>query len=177
MTAAISKLPPPAMAVLAIAALWWLSQRRAVGGTVRPWPVYGTEGALQNKAVQAYRVPPSGVLPASASPLQGVLSLASGLFNRTPSASSVALEKVVSGYGQGGPSLGYYGSTNNPSFTSPGQTVRPDGYDPAYIPDAAGESQAQLYVLNNPTEFLSNPPPVYAYNSGVDNSGGWLDNQ
>ena len=67
MSAAITKPPPIVLGILAIGALWWLSQRRAVAGGLATsrtgTPIYGTEGALRNSAAQRYLVPVSGTVP------------------------------------------------------------------------------------------------------------------
>ena len=179
---ALSKIPPPAMALLAVAGLWWLSQRRASAapGQVaqRPYPVYGSEAALQNPAVRAYQVPVSGVLPvAQSSPLQALLAAGAQLFTGGRSVSPVAVQNAVGQYASGGPSMGYYGSPNNPSYVSEGQIIRVPGYEPGFVPDSAGEAEAQAYILQNPDAFLSTPPPTYIFNSGTDAYSGYLDNQ
>lgn len=163
----ISKPPTLALALLAIGAFWYLSQRRAVAATVTG----NTPGALQSGAVQRYYIPPSGITPAAPSPLQSVLSLASQLIGR-PSAAAGAggASNLVSAYANGGPSMGVYGLDQ--------AIVRAADYQPTYTPDAQGEAAAQAYYLSNPDEFISNPPPILAYSDGsVGSTGGWLDNQ
>lgn len=168
------KLPPPALAVLAIGAIWWLSQRRAVAGLNRVTgnPTYGRQRAVSNGATQRYMIPPSGITPAVGYPLQSLLSFASGLIGRpAASAAGVAtLAQTASAYGQGGPSTGVYGID--------AAMVRPANYQPTYTPDAQGEAAAQAYYLSNPDEFISNPPPLIAYTQDqILTTGGWLDGQ
>lgn len=76
-----------AIALLAIGAIWWLSQRRAAAQ-----PLYATPtGANANAAVQRYYLPPSGVVPnVPATPLQSVLNFASSLIGRGASGAAQA---------------------------------------------------------------------------------------
>lgn len=123
----IAKPPTSALIVLAVAAFWYLSQRKAAAGT----PIYGTQGALKNRAVQGYAVTPSRTVPVTgasgvaASLLQGVAGLFSGV--RLGGAAGLpAVESAANAYGFdavqpgtelenayqfGGPSMGVYGST------------------------------------------------------------------
>lgn len=176
------KIPPPALAVLAIGALWYLSQRRALGGTVTGNPAYGTQGALGNGAVRLFGVSPSGVIPATSNPITAALGAISSIFGRTPAsvppAAAMGIDQLAAAYGQGGPSAGYYASTTNPAYRAAGEIVRPADYVPSYNPDTQGEAAAQSYYLSNPDEFISNPPPILAYSDGnVGSTGGWADQQ
>ncbi len=115
--AAAIKPPPVALALLAIGAFWWLTQRRAVASTVTGNPIYGRDGALINPAVQRYQVPPSGVIPATpATPLQSVLQFATQLISSNRSAPTVPASgtgpiDIAEAYSHGGPSTGVYGAT------------------------------------------------------------------
>lgn len=171
MTAA--KIPPEVLAIMAVAGLWWLTQRRPVSAAM---PLYGPQPAsVSNGAVQRYTIPSSGIVPAAPAPtpLQSVLSFASQLIGRpsTPAASSTpATAGLVRAYSMGGPSSGVYGVDE--------AVIRPADYVPTWTPDAQGEAAAQAYYLSNPDEFISNPPTLYntAY-SGIDPDGGYLDNR
>lgn len=177
------KLPPPALAVLAIGALWWLSQRRAVAAPVTGNPAYGQQAGLANGAVQRYNIPPSGITPSVASnPIAAGLQLLAGLVGssntwRLSSGASVPVTPVSampdasqSPYRFGGPSTGVYGIDQ--------AIVRPADYQPTYTPDTQGEAAAQAYYLSNPDEFISNPPTLYNTSySGIDPNSGWADNQ
>ncbi len=165
--------------MLAIGGLWWLTQRRTVSATGnRTNPACGTEAALRNRAVQAYNVRPSGTTPVlSSDPVGALIAVGARLFSGGASVSPVALQRTGSAYGQGGPSTGYYGSTNNPSYVAAGEVIRAPGYEPGFVPDTQGELEAQAYVLQNPDLFVSNPPPTYTYNPGIDPNSGYLDNQ
>lgn len=176
---AIAKPPPLALAVLAIAGIWYLTQRRAVASTVGT-PAYGTQGALQNGAVRLFGVSPSGVTPATTNPIVAGLNAISSLFggSRTssagvPAAAAQGIEQLAAAYGQGGPSAGYYASTSNPAYRAAGEIVRPEGYTPSYTPDSQGEAAAQAYYLSNPDEFIANPPPTVYSNDTT--TTGWLD--
>ena len=166
-----TKIPPTLLAVLAVGAVWWLTQRRA--GAV---PLYGNApAAASNGAVQRYGIGPSGITPAvpAPTPLQSVLSFASQLIGRPSSSSSSstpATAALARAYAQGGPSMGVYG-------VDTGEVIRPIDYVPPYIPDSQGEAAAQAYYISNPDEFISNPPSVYNTNAGVDAESGWLDRQ
>lgn len=170
----ISKPPTLALALLAIGAFWYLSQRRAVAGTVSGAMPYGpTQNALQSGAVQRYGIAPSGITPATPTPLQSVLTFATQLIGGGRTASSGgagAASSLAQAYSYGGPSSGVYGLDAG--------IVRAADYQPTYTPDSQGEAAAQAYYLSNPDEFISNPPPILAYSDGsVGSTGGWLDSQ
>ena len=162
---AIGKLSPSMLAVLAVGGLWWLTQWRTVSATGnRTNPAYGTEAALRNRAVQAYNVRPSGTTPVlSSDPVGALIAAGARLFSGGASVSPVALQRT--------------GSTNNPSYVAAGEVIRAPGYEPGFVPNTQGELEAQAYVLQNPDLFVSNPPPTYTYNPGIDPNSGYLDNQ
>lgn len=171
------KQSPVAMGLLAIAALWWITQRRAVAGTVTGNPAYGSQGAVQSGAMQRYLVPPSGTrLPAQQSPLNSLLAAGLQLLGRNSAKSAAAAysnggpssgvygvepaqnaygfdapqpgQDLVNAYSFGGPSMGVYGSTG-------ADLVRPLGPDRAYYG-----------TIVDPATFTGDP-----YNDG----GGYLD--
>ena len=186
MSAAIAKLPPPVLAVLAIGVAWWLSQRRAVAGSsgvgqgTRPgMPFYGQQAALAQTNRGAF-TPPSGILPPT--PVQSGLAFLSGLLGsnkRADGQPGVPGNAVPRGaYAQGGPSTGFYGAPTNPNFTSPGEIGREVGYAPVWTPDTQGELAARQYYLDNVDQFEALPPTIVltgGYNGGV--TDGYLDNQ
>lgn len=166
------KVEPVLLAVLAVGAVWWLTQKRTGAAA----PLYGpSPSSVSNGAVSRYGIRSSGIVPAAPAPtpLQSVLAFASQLIGRpsTPAASSTpATAGLVRAYSMGGPSSGVYGVDE--------AIIRPADYVPTWTPDAQGEAAAQAYYLSNPDEFISNPPTLYntAY-SGVDPDGGYLDNR
>lgn len=171
--AAMPKFPAPIVVLLAIAAAWFLTQRRAGaaqgGGGVTPAPTWGNQEALRNPAVQAYRVPINGAVPAVSAPgdpLSAFLGFMGSVIRPSASTPGISASRV--------PLVSVADAAAAPTY---GGIIRPAGYEPQYIPDQRGEAVAQAYALEHPELFVSNPPPTYLYNSGVDPDAGFLDNQ
>ena len=179
---AIAKPPPMVLGVLAIGAPWWLSQRRSAaasaGGAPAPrTPVYyGTQGALSNPTARGYLVPPVGAIAPATNPMTNLVNAAGTLLGNVirgttaqPVMTSAAVDRLKEAYSYGGPSTGVYG-VEQPILRAP-------DYAPVYTPDVEGESAARAYYLANSDAFAASAPPDYAYNNGIDQYGGWLDNQ
>lgn len=159
------KLPPPLLAVLAVGAVWWLTQRRAVAASG-----YTASPASSSATAQRYMVSPNSpgtsAQAAPVTPLQAGLQFLTSLVQ--PATPRQASTNLAAAYSLGGPSTGVYGVDAG--------IVRPADYVPTYTPDTAGEAAAQAYYLSNPDEFIANPPVYYTPYTG-DNSSGWLDSQ
>lgn len=174
MSKTLSNLPPPVLAILAVGAVWWLSQRRAqaapMAGRPMPTPTYGTEAAVA--AGRPSLISPSGVVPqAATSPVSAFLSFAQGLIGRGPQPTPAIRPPSAEDYRFGGPSVGVYGEP-----MTPGQVPRPAAYVPTWTPDTAGEAAASEYYLAHMDEFASQPSPVY-WQEPVPTTGGWIDQQ
>lgn len=174
MSKALSSIPPPLLAVLAVGAVWWLSQRRAAAAPgasyARPLPAYGTGAAVA--AGRPSLVSASGVTPAvPASPLSAFLGFAQGLIGRSPQPTLAERPPAAADYAYGGPSVGTYGAP-----MAPGQIPRPDTYVPTWTPDSAGEAVAQEYFMTHADEFAAQPSPVF-WTEPVPTTGGYLDSQ
>ncbi len=169
MSAALAKPPPAVLGILAIGALWWLSQRR--GATARTGnPAFGTEAAVQSPATRAYLIRSSGTAPTAPNPLQSLLSAGLALIGRNPNATpGIAPQNAVSGYSYGGPSTGVYGappqatqdlvntySYGGPSMGIYGNTAGNSG--------PSGLSQDYYGVITSPDTFTGDP-----YNDGGGN--------
>lgn len=172
MSKVLSNLPPPLLAVLAVGAVWWLSQRRAAAAPgasyARPLPVYGTEAAVV--AGRPSLVSASGVTPVAANPVSAFLGFAQSLIN-APRPTMAERPPAAADYAYGGPSVGTYGAP-----MAPGQIPRPESYVPTWTPDTAGEDAARDYYLSNMDEFAAQPSPVF-WTEPVPTTGGYLDSQ
>lgn len=150
------KPPPIALALLAIGALWWLTQRRAVAGTGNP--VYGQQAAITNPAVQRYNVPPSGVIPGTpATPLQSVLQFASSLISSNrgagaPATSPSPAREIAQAYSYGGPSTGVYGATDTTrlaqAYSYGGPSTGVYGVDP--VPSSLTSMASSPWTISQP---------------------------
>lgn len=174
MSKALSNLPTPMLAVLAVGAVWWLSQRRAgaaPASSSSPRPVYGTDDATRYGS--ATMVSPSGVVPA-VNPLSAVLGFALSLLGRAtaPKAQPIAdRPPEAADYRFGGPSVGVYGAP-----MAEGQIPRIGDYVPTWTPDSTGEAVARDYYLTHLDEFAASPSPIF-WTEPVPTTGGFLDSK
>lgn len=153
--AAAIKPPPIALALLAIGAFWWLTQRKAGAAAVTGTPQYGQQGALVNPAVQRYQVAPSGVVPQQATPLQSVLQFASQLItsNRSaPASAGASSTNIADAYRYGGPSTGVYGASEidkmQQAYSYGGPSTGVYGVDP--VPSVLTSMIANPWSLAQP---------------------------
>lgn len=176
MQAASMKLPPPLLAVLAVGAVWFLSQRRASAAQPSVRPVYGTEGALRNGAVRSYQVPPAGYLPQAGNPLAAGINALASLFTRTTQAPRIggAADQVTAPMtpAQADAALAAFDAATGAGA----EVIRPADYVATWTPDNAGEEVARQYFLNNRDQFIASPPPVW-FATGDATTGGYLDSQ
>lgn len=155
MTTMNMKPSPLIAAVLAVAAFYYFSQKKVFGKTV-----FATEGNTppRNAGTNFYQVAPGqrSQPQVQASIVQSGLGVVQSLLNLAQSPLRT-------------------GNTFNPpapiTYTQDLRRL------PSYLPDVAGEDAARSYFLNNPDEFISNPPPSFVYNDGQVGGGGWLDQQ
>lgn len=175
MTAVAFKPPPVALALLALAAVYYMTRRPAravvgaggVGSTLGK--LFGANQAgtaSTNAAARSYLVPTGNALR---------LPLASATQRTEASTISQGLSVLQSIVGLvRGNAGGTITAPNAPQYYG-GEIFRPADFVPNYTPDTAGEAAAQSYFYSNPDEFISNPPASFVYNGGL--TGGWLDLQ
>lgn len=168
MSAAAMKPPPIALAVLALAAVYYFTRRNTSGGAL----------SAANPALSVRQ--PGGSLGRFFSPYQGGAPVRRTSPAQAQQAQQTSL--VSQGVGLVQSLLGLaannkFGSAPRaPTVTyDPGPLYRPPGYTPGYTPDTSGESAAQEYFYANPDQFIATPPTTYTYNDGYDPDAGWLD--
>lgn len=148
--AAIAKPPPVVVALLAIGAIWWLTQRRAVAA-----PAYGA-ATNANPALARYYVSPSGVVPGaaqpSASPLAAALQFASSLFGGGAKTAGTQF----AGAGGGGYLVNPATAFADVSFGVPGTSVLP----------AVSTPRAGDYEWGGPLTSSNPLTGVYGYADG-----------
>lgn len=178
MTAAASmKLPPPLLAVLAVGAVWFLSQRRAVAAPrAAGAPTYGTQAALSNGAVRSFQVPVAGYLPQPQNPIVAGINAVASIFTRSTAPARVggAADQVRAPMtmAQADAALAAFDAATGTDQ----EVIRPADYVATWTPDNAGEEVARRYYLDNRDSFIASPPPLWA-SSGDVPTGGYLDGQ
>lgn len=168
MSALAMKPPPAALALLAVAAVYYFTRQRsnATGALSAANPATVRQpGGLLSRLYTPY---------AGGAPARGVNAVAS----QPASLANQGVGLVQSLLGLAANNFGGNAAPRAPTVTyDPGPLYRPPGYTPGYTPDTSGEAAAQEYFFSNPDQFISNPPTNYEYNYGVDPNAGWLDNQ
>ena len=166
MSALAMKPPPIALALLAVAAVYYLTRRNTntragAGSGGQPFGQYGAA------PLQSYFRPRAGTTPLVSAPGQQSGSLASQGLGVVQS----LLDLVARG--------GSEPKALSPTVTyDAGPLYRATDYVPGYTPDTSGEAAAQEYFYKNPDEFIGNVPTNYAYNNGhIGGTGEFLDNQ
>jgi len=159
MTAVAFKPPPAALAVLAVAALYYLSRQKSAFASK-------SQTATTSNTAKLYRgtvfnaLPNAGNGPGTAAAQQ---------------ASGNASNPLAAG-------LGFFGSLVNALAGNSAPLSPWSASVPTYMPDGAsraGETAASKYYNANSDNFASSAPAEYQYNDGVDpnNVQSYLDNQ
>lgn len=182
MTAVALKPPPAALALLALAAVYYMTRRNAsaTGTGTSGLPSSGLASLFgggragtpaSNPAVRSYLVPSNNALRLPQASATQRAETSTNVVNQ-----GLSLVQAVMGL------VGRSGASANPSNNAPqyygGEIFRPADFVPNYTPDTAGEAAAQQYFYSNPDEFITNPPATFVYNDGiVGGTGGYLDSQ
>lgn len=149
---------PVVLGVLALAAFWLLTQRKASAATL--------PGNTNNAASKAFFVS-----PATASLKQQGQGTAQAQANLI----STAITSLANVFAPNRTSVGTFGTSYFPARLGQGMSAEADG--------SAGEAVARDYFVNNQDLFAVNPPTLYQQQTWADNAraeqstGGWLDSQ
>lgn len=155
----LSPKSPAVLAVLALAAFWLLTQRKASAATLQ-------RGTTSNPASQAFFVSPATASLKQAG--QGTAQAQGNLIN-------TAINSLANVFAPNRTAVGTFGTEYYPGRLGSGYSAEMDGN--------AGEAAARDFYMGNQDLFAVNPPTLYQQQTWMQNAvleqstGGWLDSQ
>ncbi len=157
-TSNLSPKNPVVLGVLALAAFWLLTQRKASAATL--------PGNTNNAASKAFFVSPATASLKQQG--QGTAQAQANLIN-------TAITSLANVFAPNRTAVGTFGTSYYPGHLGQGTSAEIDG--------SAGEAAARDFYVNNQDLFAVNPPTLYQQQIWADNAqreqstGGWLDSQ